>query len=323
MRLSGIINNQIKLKKMLLGFSGIVYGVMLTGCGGADMEVSIHDGQVETRLQTQSGMSVSQILEEAEIVLDDEDEVSPGKNEIVNGSDNSIEIKRHAKVEITVEDGDPTLIDMMGGTVGEALAEAGVEIEEHDYINHDMNAYLTDGMEINVTRRLVVTLEADGNKREVLTQAKTVDELLDEQGLILGDIDRITPKIGDQLKEGTKVTIKRVEKKEVVENEPIEFETVTTYSNSMTVGTSKILKEGVNDEKKVTYEVTYVDGKEESRVAMKEDVIKEAIAQEVVLGSKPKGKQVVSKEAVYDCDGSGHGFYIITYSDGSVEYKDF
>ncbi|MCD7736779.1 MAG: hypothetical protein LUI07_07455, partial [Lachnospiraceae bacterium] len=34
-------------------------------------------------------------------------------------------------------------------------------------------------------------------------------------------------------------------------------------------------------------------------------------------------KTEVSREAVYDCDGSGHGYYVVTYSDGSVEYIDF
>ena len=47
------------------------------------------------------------------------------------------------------------------------------------------------------------------------------------------------------------------------------------------------------------------------------------MAQEMVQGSKPRGKTVVSRQKVDDCDGSGHGFYIITYSDGSVEYQDY
>jgi hypothetical protein len=34
-------------------------------------------------------------------------------------------------------------------------------------------------------------------------------------------------------------------------------------------------------------------------------------------------KTVVSKQAVADCDGSGHGYYVITYSDGTVEYQDY
>ncbi len=31
----------------------------------------------------------------------------------------------------------------------------------------------------------------------------------------------------------------------------------------------------------------------------------------------------VGREAIYDCDGSGNGYYEITYSDGSVGYEDF
>ena len=34
-------------------------------------------------------------------------------------------------------------------------------------------------------------------------------------------------------------------------------------------------------------------------------------------------RKIVSKEKIYDCDGSGHGYYSITWSDGSVEYEDF
>ena len=38
---------------------------------------------------------------------------------------------------------------------------------------------------------------------------------------------------------------------------------------------------------------------------------------------EPAGKTVVSKTPVYNCDGSGHGYYEITYSDGSTEYEEF
>ena len=38
---------------------------------------------------------------------------------------------------------------------------------------------------------------------------------------------------------------------------------------------------------------------------------------------QPAGKTVVSKENFPDCDGSGHGYYEIHYSDGSVEYQQY
>ena len=139
----------------------------------------------------------------------------------------------------------------------------------------------------------------------------------------MGELDRVTPKKSAELQDGAKIVVKRVEIREIVETEPIAFETNITYSASMLAGTSQITKEGADGEKRVTYQVTYVDGKEESRKAVKEEIIKEAVAQEMVQGSKPRGKTVVSRQKVDDCDGSGHGFYIITYSDGSVEYQDY
>lgn len=38
---------------------------------------------------------------------------------------------------------------------------------------------------------------------------------------------------------------------------------------------------------------------------------------------KSSGKTVVSRQAYDDCDGSGHGYYEIVYSDGSVAYEDY
>jgi uncharacterized protein YabE (DUF348 family) len=79
---------------------------------------------------------------------------------------------------------------------------------------------------------------------------------------------------------------------------------------------------GVEGEKEVTYQVTYVDGKEESRKAVSEKVIKEPVDRVVTQGTMQR-RRVVSQQKVEDCDGSGHGYYIITWSDGTVEYKDY
>jgi len=80
----------------------------------------------------------------------------------------------------------------------------------------------------------------------------------------------------------------------------------------------------------------YVDGKEASKEAISEKVIKEPVDKIVTYSSQSSsssqggsgssssgGKTVVSKVPVYDCDGSGHGYYEITYSDGTVEYQEF
>lgn len=308
--------------KASAGFAVFFLGMLLTGCSNNLMTVNIYDCQTQTKLTAREGKTVEQLLEEAEIFVDKQDVVTPALEEKITDGKSEIRIERHAQATVVTEEAEIT-VDLTGGKVQDALDEAGVTLVKNDFVDHNLEAYLTDGMQISVVHRMAISLVADGKTIECLTQADTVQEFLAEQKVELGDLDRVTPKVSAALSDGTKVVVKRVEIKEVVENELIDFETTVTYSNSMVVGSSRITKEGINGEKRVTYQVTYVDGKEESRKVVREEVLKEAVNQEIVQGSKPKGKTVVSRQRVEDCDGSGHGYYIITYSDGTVEYQDF
>jgi ABC-type enterochelin transport system substrate-binding protein len=42
-------------------------------------------------------------------------------------------------------------------------------------------------------------------------------------------------------------------------------------------------------------------------------------AETTTVASQNEEKTIVTKEKVYDCDGSGHGYYHIVYSDGSTD----
>lgn len=299
-----------------------VLALLLMGCSGDTTQVTIEDGYTKTLIEASQGQSVAEVLEAAEIVLSDKDVVSPSLDNVIGTKDSVIEIQRYARVEVVTEEA-VTIVELTGKTVEDAIVKAGVELLENDYVNHSLQAYLVDGMNVSVSHRMEVSLQVDGNKKTFLTQVDTVEEFLAEQKVELGELDRVSPALNRKLADGSSVVVKRVTIEEITVNEPILFETEVQYSNSMTVGTSKITTAGVNGEKKVTYRVTYVDGKEESREVVTETVLTEAVNQVVVQGSKPKGRTIVSKEAIYDCDGSGHGYYIITYSDGTVEYVDF
>ena len=65
-------------------------------------------------------------------------------------------------------------VELTGGKVKHVLKKTGVTLGDHDLINHDPDAFLTDGMHISVIHRLEVTLTADGEKTSCLTDAKTV-----------------------------------------------------------------------------------------------------------------------------------------------------
>ena len=212
----------------------------------------------------------------------------------------------------------------------------------------DKDKYLEDGMVINMVKGTKVTLTVDGKTNDVATKAKTVEDFLKEQKVTLGADDEVSEKLTAEIKDGMKIVVKRVEYKTEEKTEKIEYKTVEKESDSLEAGKEEVTQEGKDGEKTVTYKVKYVDGKEDSREKVEEKVTKEAVDKVVTRGTKaessqqeqpqqsqqqeqpqqsqqeqPAGKTVVSKENFPDCDGSGHGYYEIHYSDGSVEYQQY
>lgn len=315
----------MKKKHLLLLAFGILGALFcLSGCT-EKVDVQIMDGYVETVVNVPMDMTVEDVLEEAEITLNEGDAISTELILPVKFSSGTIVIERKATVTLVDGESEKEVV-ITGGKVKDALATAGITIDDNDLLNYEQEVYLEDGMCIQVIRRQEVCLEENGNETVIYTTAKTIEEFLNLESIRLGEKDRIFPKPAKLIEEGMHIQLNRVDVKQQVEVESIPYETETKLSDSMNEGTSEITRAGVNGKKKVTYEITYVDGKEESRKVVKEKIVKEPVSQVVTKGTKKKDsgeRTIVSKEKVLDCDGSGHGYYIITYSDGTVEYEEF
>ena len=214
----------------------------------------------------------------------------------------------------------------------EAIKQAGFTLAENESPDADMSAFLTDGMTITIAKAITVTLVHDGKTDTVTTKAATVGALLEEQKLTLGDDDEISAKTDVKLKDGAKVVIKRITYKTETRTETVAYTSSQEYTSSLASGQTQVKQSGQNGEKEVTYKIKYADGKKESETAVSEKVTKQAVNEIVLVGTASNntsdnsgsgGKTIVSKVPTYDCDGSGHGYYTITYSDGSVEYEEF
>jgi uncharacterized protein YabE (DUF348 family) len=307
-------------------------GISVMACGRGQTDVTIVDGMTKTVFAAASGMTVEGLLSEAEISLGEEDEVTPSLDTKIEEDSVTISVKRHVRASVAADDA-TVEVELTGGTVADALEQAGITLGAEDFIDHSTEAYLTEGMVISVVRRAEVTLVADGETRTCITESKNVGDFLEEQQIALGEDDRVTPATDASLKDGSRVVVKRVVVKEETVTEEIAFDTKQSYSEQMAAGTKKVTQQGVNGEKEITYRVTYVDGAEESREQISEKTVREAVSQIVVQGTKSEeqaaeekttdGRTVVSKKRVDDCDGSGHGYFVITYSDGTVEYEEY
>ena len=319
--------------------TALVMVFSLAACGEEKtVNVNVLDKGSKTEVEAKVGATVSEVLEKAEIKLGDKDETEPAKDEKISEDTKEITVKRYAKV--TVKMGDESKeVELTGGKVADAVKKSGFNTDgcEPDV---DNDKYLDDGMVITLIKGTKVTLTVDGKTTDVPTKAKNVEDFLKEQKVTLGKDDEVSEKLDAKIKDGMKIVVKRVEYKTEEKTEKIEYKTVDEYSDSMAEGQEEVTQEGKDGEKTVTYKVKYVDGKEAGREKTAEKVTKEAVDKVVTHGSKseapqqqeqqqpqqqeqPAGKTIISKENFPDCDGSGHGYYEITYSDGTTEIQTY
>lgn len=113
-----------------------------------------------------------------------------------------------------------------------------------------------------------VTIVADGQNSELLTTAKTVEDLLTEQHIPLTEHDRCSRPLNARLKDGMTITITRVRVEEVVERAPIPFPVKRRYSADFEVGEKIVKQPGLPGEKTVVFRDYYKDGKRTERVCV-------------------------------------------------------
>ena len=247
------------------------------------VNLTVREAGKENLLVAYRGDTVEQVLLENSIVLKDADEITPARETVVEG-DTQVEIRRACQV-VVLADGKQTTVTQTGGTVEDALKEAGVTVGEEDSLNYDKDEPLFDKMHIRVTRMMKVRITADGETREVETSAQTVEDVLKKFQVELDEDDRVEPEGKTKVTEGMEITVHRVEVKEEVKTEEVPFETKYQDTDSLYEGETQVKTQGVAGEKEVTYEVTFVDGEEESREAASEKVTKEPVAEVVLRGT--------------------------------------
>lgn len=130
------------------------------------------------------------------------------------------------------------------------------------------------------------------NKQSITTYASTVGALLTELGINLDSNDKISHPRGLSLKDKMHITVKIVDIKEEIVVETLPFETIHVASD---LPAGKVIQAGENGEQKVTYSVTYVNGKENYKSKVNSLTIKQAIPAKISCGPKVQNKPIERK----------------------------
>ena len=279
------------------------------------VQLTVEEAGKVTQLTAYQGDTVEQAMLENSIVLADDDEITPSRETVIQ-EDTQVEIRRACQV-VVLADGESKLVTLTGGTVQDALDEAGVTVGEEDSLNYAKDKPLFDKMHIRVTRLMKVRVTADGKTQELETSAQTVEEALKRAKVELGEEDRVEPERTAKVTDGMEITVKRVTLKEEVEVEEIPYETQYQDTESLYQGETQVKTPGQTGTKEITYQVTYVEGQEEGREAVSEKVTAEPVDEVVLRGvaEKPASQPESKPQSPDVSGGNGSGVSAGTFTD--------
>ena len=223
--------------------------------------------------------------------------VEISENDIVDLSDfeNSV-IRVYKSHTFTVSDNGAEPVQYTGnGSVGLALLENGIKINDGDVVNCSLEDQLTDNHEIVITRAFNVKIVADGETVSVKIAGGTVSDALDKAIITIDDDDIISKPLDTALEADMLIKITRVTvttRCEVVETD---YRVITKNSASMYTDQSKIEVKGVKGQTTITYQEKYVDGVLVEENAISSVVDKAPVDEVKIVGTKVRA-------------GSGSGF---------------
>ena len=212
----------------------------------------------------------------------------------------------------------PQIISTNAQTVGDLLKELGITITNDDYMDKKRDELLTDGMKIWMRLSVPITIVADGKTYTMESQPITVADALSQYGIVVGENDLLSQPLLSYIYEETTIEVDRIDVRTETVDEYIEQpETEVEYSY-LAAGVRATITEGSPGIDRNTYEVTYSDGEEISRVLLSTERIREP--EERVVGVGPADSTGTATMAMATTDDGASFYYKNSFSVEATAY---
>lgn len=169
-------------------------------------------------------------------------------------------------VYVTDSDGTSNVLLVGEESTEEIIRLSGLEIGEYDECFY--TAYNGNRAVLTVQRAYEVSVTADGVTQNAWLNGGTVEDALQQLGVVLGEDDYVEPSLHTTLKEGESVQVYRVTYTDSIVQTDIPFETEYRYTSLLHRPHLKrrtyILREGSNGMMETVYRERRVNGEIES-----------------------------------------------------------
>lgn len=253
--------------------------------------------QVSTMHET-----VGSFLDHQGIALSSYDVVEPKvQSRLRDGTVVRIDYAR--QVYLTV-DGKESTTWTTARDVGSALRLAG--INANAWVSQAPETPIDrSGISLDVRLPKKVTLSLGKSPRIVISTAKNVDQLLQENKITLGTLDRSIPSLTTTVSSGMKIRVVRVYQKTVTKIEVVKHNSQKIADKTMLEGLTKVKVKGSDGRSRITYQLVYADGRLESKKAVKTVVLSAPTTGVVVYGVKKRTLEQLNWAALARCESHG------------------
>lgn len=132
-----------------------------------------------------------------------------------------------------------------------------------------------------------VSLVVDGEERSFETELSTVRDLLADQNVTLGELDRVTPPESAALRDAMVVTVVRVAQVTETFTETVAFGRQVMRDANVTEGESRLLQSGEPGVLTRVYRTTLEDGIQTARVLVQETITEPPQDEIILVGTRP------------------------------------
>jgi resuscitation-promoting factor RpfB len=186
----------------------------------------------------------------------------------------TLQIRRAVSIALVTPKGQQK-IQTAAFTVGEALKEAGIQISASDHIEPPFISPISKLQStISVTPSRSLAITSNGKQIQAQSSAQTVGEALAEVGIPLLGLDYSIPVENEALPSDGKIKVVRVNESLVLAQKPIDFDSHVQASAEIPLDQTQILQPGEAGLSVQRIRIRYEDGREISRVAENETVVR-------------------------------------------------
>ncbi len=254
------------------------------------------DGQ--TKQFRSRATALAEIFKQANVKVGAHDRISVNGRLANQGSDTTqlnslsaidlrpltIDIKRAVPIEIKTGSNQQKL-ESAADTIGQALAEANVQVYLADRITPDLATPLQANQQVVIEPSMPINVQVDGQLLKTRTRRSTVGEVLNDLGVTLLGEDYTQPATAAAIAAGATVNVVRVREEFLIQQEPIPFTTETVADDTMELDTSSVTA-GQSGIKQKRIRVRFENGQEVARNVADEFVLQPPVSKVYRYGTQ-------------------------------------